>query len=345
MWPSAVFSAICRDSGYSLFSSFMEYIPAGVVIKDRTLRYMYVNRYLKDLYGEEKWEGKRAEDVYPGDPAVPLIDEEDRRALSGEVLEVFVTIPDMRQVPRRFRITKFPVDLPEGERLLGYILDDITELAETQEKLAATVADRETLLKEVHHRIKNNLATVASLLSLASVGIEDPKAVQAFTDSRSRVESLALLHDELYISGELSEVDFAGYLRNVAERVFHSWSPSPGVRMEVSAEPVVIPMSSAVPLALMANELLTNAMKYAFADRRNGRVSIELARHEESLELRVRDDGPGLPDGLDPARAASLGFVLLHQLARQIGASVEYSCEEGASFLVRSPLSRQATRT
>ncbi|HUW40288.1 MAG TPA: PAS domain-containing protein [Rectinemataceae bacterium] len=145
-------SGLDKEALFRLFSSFMDQIPAGIIIKDSSLRYVYVNRYLKNLYGISLWEGGRAEELYPGDPAVAEIEDEDRRALQGGSIEVFVTIPDSFGVSRRFRITKFPIDLAGGERMLGYIMTDITELAKMQNELAAAAADREKLLKEARDR-------------------------------------------------------------------------------------------------------------------------------------------------------------------------------------------------
>ncbi|MDA8426781.1 MAG: PAS domain-containing protein [Treponema sp.] len=146
-------SGLDKEALFRLFSSFMDHIPAGIIIKDSSLRYIYVNRYLKNFYGTSLHEGGRAAEIYLGDPMAAEIDDEDRRALQGESIEVFVTMPDNFGISRRFRILKFPIDLTGGERMLGYIMTDITELAKMQNELAAAVAEREKLLKEVHNRI------------------------------------------------------------------------------------------------------------------------------------------------------------------------------------------------
>ncbi|MGO8694331.1 MAG: sensor histidine kinase [Rectinemataceae bacterium] len=343
---AAAFSDFDHDTLSRLFSSFLDHIPAGIIIKDETLRYIYVNRYLKDLYGESNWEGRRAADLYPGDPALPDIDEEDRRALQDGPIEVFVTIPDAGKLPRRFRITKFPIVLADGERVLGYIMNDITELSKVQKELSAAVADREILLKEVYHRVKNNLATVAALIRLGAEGVRDEKALDAFEDSCRRIESLALLHEELYGSESLSDLDFGKYLRSVTERLFASSMPSSRINLKIETERVSLPIASAVPLALIANELVTNALKYAFPSHASGTVSVSIAREADTdtIALRVADDGVGLPVGLEPGEAQSLGFVLVHHLAEQIGASAGHRSRPGTEFWIRFPAPKEASR-
>ncbi|HTX73846.1 MAG TPA: histidine kinase dimerization/phosphoacceptor domain -containing protein [Rectinemataceae bacterium] len=329
-----IFSASDFDGRGAIFDAFMNTIPAGFVIKDESLLYVYVNRYLKELFGEDRWLGRRASDIYPGDPAVADIDEEDRRALGGATLEVFITLPDRSGIPRHFRITKFPIRTSAGQRLLGYIILDVTELTRAQEELARTVAERELLVKEVHHRVKNNLATVASLIRLGSDGIEDPKAAQAFEASYRRIDSLALLHEELYGSESLASLDFGRFLKTLAERVFVSLATSPRIGLSVSADTLVLPMNSAVPLALIVNELISNSLKHGFPSGSAGSITVCLTAEGGRCRLRISDDGGGLPPGLEPDRSDSLGLVLIHQLARQLGGRAEYESGTGTSCTI-----------
>jgi two-component sensor histidine kinase len=331
------FSSLDQNAVTTLFASFMDQIPAGIAIKDSTLRFIYVNRFFKDIYGERDWERTWAKDLYPNDPIVADIDEEDRRTLQSEPMEVFVTVLDADKVPRRFRITKFPIALANDERILGYIMTDITELSRIQDQLTAAVADRDILIKEVYHRVKNNLATVASLIRLGAEGVHDEKALAVFEDSYRRIESLALLHEELYGSESLSDLDFGKFLRSVTERIFSASAPTSRLRLKIETQCIPLPIVSAIPLALIANELVSNALKHAFPAPMGGTVSVSIERESgsDTVILRVSDDGVGLPEGLDPERSGSLGFVLIHHLAQQIGGSVDHRARPGTEFRIR----------
>jgi two-component sensor histidine kinase len=211
----------------------------------------------------------------------------------------------------------------------------LTEQARLKDEVNARLVEKEVLLRELHHRVKNNLAMIASLIRLSSDGIEDRRALAAFDASYRRIDSIALLHEELYGSENLADLDFGAYLRSIAQRLFASGEGSSGIRLDVDAGPLFLPMNMALPLALVANELVTNSIKYAFPNRGGGSVTIRLSRQGDAVALQVLDNGVGLPAGMRPESSTSLGLVLVYQLTKQIGASVEYRSGVGTEFSIR----------
>jgi two-component sensor histidine kinase len=206
--------------------------------------------------------------------------------------------------------------------------------------LSAAKNQAEVLLTEIHHRVKNNLQVISSLLSLQSRAIADPEARSLFTDSQVRVRSMALVHEKLYQSPNLAHVDFAAYARELASHLTRVYRrDGEPVRVRVDAGPVGLSIEQAVPCGLVVGELLSNALKYAFPDGRAGTVAIEMSRDAGGMHrLVVRDDGVGLPPGLDVRNARSLGLRIVATLTDQLGGTLAATTAGGTTFELTLPL-------
>ncbi|MGA9119779.1 MAG: ABC transporter substrate-binding protein [Bacteroidota bacterium] len=217
---------------------------------------------------------------------------------------------------------------------------DITETLRVQEELRRSLTEKEVLLKEIHHRVKNNLQVISSLLSLQSERIGDTKAKDVFRDSQNRVRSMAMIHERLYRSADLAHVDFGEYVRNLATSLFNSYRTSlPRVGCEIEVDDVQVDVDVAVPCGLILNELVSNALKYAFPEEREGRIDIRLRRvGEGELHLNVADDGVGLPEGFEISGSRSLGYQLVQLLVEQLGGRLDVKSVNGVSASVTFPL-------
>ena len=243
---------------------------------------------------------------------------------------------------RRKDGSSFPVELNVGEvnfaerRIFTLILRDITERKREEEKIRASLREKEILLKEIHHRVKNNLQIISSLLNLQSAHIRDPRALEVFKEGQGRVRSMALIHEKLYHSADLARVDFSEYIRNLAAYLFRSYEVSAGaVSLNVRAEGVLLPVDTAIPCGLIINELVSNSLKHAFPGETGGSINIRLRpAGAERLTLCVSDDGVGLPDGFDVRDTPSLGLQLVNTLARQLGGEVVVGDGAGSRFSI-----------
>lgn len=216
---------------------------------------------------------------------------------------------------------------------------DVTERRAAEERIRVALREKEILLKEIYHRVKNNLQMVVSLLTLQSRNAGHDAARMALDEGAQRIKSMALVHEQLYQSGDLTVIAFADY----AQQLLHYITESQGdtqarvdLRSEIAA--VDVGIETAIPLGLIVNELVTNAYKHAFPDDRRGSICLRLqALDDGRLELSVVDDGIGLPADFDPARTDSLGLRLVLSLAEQLGASLEYSApgDRGSRFAIR----------
>jgi two-component sensor histidine kinase len=223
----------------------------------------------------------------------------------------------------------------DGRNIGAYILHDITPPTAIEERLRATLREKDVLIEEVHHRVKNNLQVITSLLGLQARTIKDPATRKKFEESRYRIQAMAILHEILYESSSLAEIDFADYLRRVVEHLVRSYGAAARIHTDVRLEPLQCHRDVALPCGLIVNELLSNAFKYAFPGNKTGRIRVALRRGPQGkVHLMVRDNGVGLPPGLDWKTSSTLGLRLVRTLARQIDADVKTSGRAGTLFSI-----------
>ncbi len=221
-------------------------------------------------------------------------------------------------------------------RMAGSI-NDITERKHAEQQVQAALHEKEVLLKEIHHRVKNNLQVISSILQMQGRAIADPHYRNIFNECQDRVRTMALVHEKLYRSHNLAAIDLAEEIRELGAMLASSYG-RPGVQLLVQAEPASVDIEVAVPLGLALNELVSNALKYAFPAERAGTVTVTLSRPlPEQLRLSVRDNGCGLPAGFAWQKATSLGLTMVHALARQLRAEVEVRQDNGTEFVLTFP--------
>jgi two-component sensor histidine kinase len=202
--------------------------------------------------------------------------------------------------------------------IYGVIVQLLSALQRTQAELEDRVERRTVSLAEVHHRVKNNLQIISSLLMLQAEKLTNATDKAVFGECRDRIYSMARLHEQLYSRGNPVDLDFAAHLREMAEMLVRSHTPQGCLlQLEVRADAVAVDLDTAVTLGLIANELLLNALKHGFGGRSAGKLMVEL-RAGDRNQMTVRDDGRGLPPGFDATKNAGLGFELVLGMTRQI---------------------------
>ena len=263
----------------------------------------------------------------------------DRRVMESGKTETFEEVLTSAKGEKRVLLTtKTPRFDGEG-RIIGLVgvAHDITERKHAEEVLSASLHEKEVLLREIHHRVKNNLQIVSSLLNLQSRKLTDAALIDVLASTRDRVKAMASVHEQLYESGDFAKIDLCEYIRNLVRMLTHAHSPAGvSVRPVFDLGSVTVDLNTAVPLSLIANELITNALKYAYSGRREGTLTIGLHADGDWNELRITDDGPGLPAGVEPSTTKTLGLRLVRDLARQIRGEVKIeSTATGASVGIR----------
>ncbi|MGQ9671912.1 MAG: PAS domain S-box protein [Candidatus Aminicenantales bacterium] len=237
----------------------------------------------------------------------------------------------------------------EAGRLVAIegIVRDVTERKRAEEKIKASLREKEVLLREIHHRVKNNLQVISSLLNLQSRTLSDPAVLKLFRECQNRVRSMALVHEKLYQSQDLSRINFADYIRNLSIHLFHVHQvDSSRVQLKQELEDIQLDINTAIPCGLILNELVSNCLKHAFSDGRSGEVRIQLKRQDgENLLLVVSDNGVGLPESLDIEKTSTLGLQILTLLVKQLDAVLELRRQPGTEFRILFRELKYAQRT
>lgn len=203
-------------------------------------------------------------------------------------------------------------------------------LAEKNEVISKALSEKELLLKEIHHRVKNNLQIISGLLKLQARHLSDPTALDALREGRNRVQSMALIHQNLYQEENLTGIEADTYIGKLADALFLSYNITPGaVELETRIEPIRLDVDTAIPLGLILNELISNSLKHAFPEGQSGRIDVSLQKQGDALRLKVADNGIGIPQARNPGKP-TFGYQLIELLAEKLKAQVSVSNENGA---------------
>ena len=343
-----------REVAQIQFQRLFETAKDGIVVVEaETEMVLDANPYLLDLTGSGREDliGKMLAKTPPfrGLPEIesliPSLAIHDQIRLDDiSINKAHGGIVSVELIANRYRVGSQPV--------VQLNLRDITLRKEQEETLRQSIEEKAVLVREIHHRVKNNLQVVVSLLSLQSNYTDDPKALAAFEDTEGRVRAIAAIHETLYARSDLAEIEFAAYLSNLVQDLLKLHTRVPGgIVLDLTTEEMALPMEQAIPLGLIANELVINSLKHGIPEGR-GKLTVALAYQREGeqpasgesldqgwAQLTVADNGPGVPDGIDLPQARSMGFRLLNLLVKQLHGRMELSQGPGATVKVDFPLS------
>ncbi|MCC5914004.1 MAG: PAS domain-containing protein [Balneolaceae bacterium] len=217
-------------------------------------------------------------------------------------------------------------------QILGGI-QDVTELKRSEKFIRRSLKEKETLLAEIHHRVKNNLALISSMLQLQAFKDENKEFQSKLLDSTIRIKSIANIHEQLYQASSFSEMEFGDSIRRLIVTIQNTIQTTLHLDFEYDLDSVELKVTEAIPCSLIVNEVITNIIKHAYPERDKGEVQISLKRSDESISLTIQDDGVGLPEDFNEAESGSLGLQLIQTLSKQIGAEYTYSsCDKGTTF-------------
>lgn len=267
--------------------------------------------------------------------------------LSPEDLELALT--KIRNALETNTLQSFEYELPVSSDLFHFeariiklnnkevlcIVRDVTEKKQSEDKITKSLKEKDVLLREIHHRVKNNLQIVSSLLSLQSRYIEQPGPVEIFKESQSRIKSMALIHEKLYQTGDLTRIDLSEYADELVSDLFRSYSVNSYlVKFNIISDNILLDINTAIPCGLIINELVTNSIKHAFPDNREGKINIELVCQDENFILKVQDNGVGFPEDLDLENVKTLGLQLVDSLTNQLDGTIKLKRENGTCFKI-----------
>jgi PAS domain S-box-containing protein len=282
-----------------------------------------------DIVGKRKWHDFVSQDFLPmmkeyhatrriNPNAVPRNYEFDFIDAEGKLKNIFTTIAIIPGT---------------GKSLVS--LQDITDGKEGEKKLKTSLNEKDMLLREIHHRVKNNLQIISSLLNLQSRYIEDEDALDVFTESQNRVRSMAIIHEKLYNSKSMSNINFGEYITDLTDSLFYNYRVDPNrIMLNKNMDKIFFDVDTAIPLGLIINELITNCLKHAFPGDNKGMINIDLVKDGSFYKLNISDDGVGFPDNVDYKNTKSLGLQLVNNLVNQIDGKLELDGNNGTTFKI-----------
>ena len=221
---------------------------------------------------------------------------------------------------------------PEGAIITS---QDITDRIRSEEQIKASLKEKEVLLQEIHHRVKNNMQIISSILNLQSSVIKHKRTLELFKSSQSRIKSMALIHEKLYKSKDFTRIDFAKYVRSLSNDLFRVYGINPDVvELNINIKDLLLNINTAIPCGLIINELVSNSLKYAFPEGRKGKIKIAMSPlNKNEIELTVSDNGIGIPEEVDIKGTKSLGLHLVTILAEdQLQGEIKLARKKGTKF-------------
>ena len=319
-------------------------LPVPVFYKDSEGRYLGCNSSFEKFFGnkKEKVTGKSVYELSPKEFA-DLYHEKDRALLQNPGIQIYEsTVKDRGGVVHNVIFHKATFSNMDGSvgGLIGAILD-ITDRKRAEVQLHASLREKDILLREIHHRVKNNMQVIIGLLDLQASSSGNPELMEMLNKSQSRIRSMALVHEKLYASKDFTRINLAGYLRDLSQDLFQSYKINPGkIDLIIQTDGVYVDINKAIPCGLVLNELISNVLKHAFPGDRQGELQI-IIREEKNTEMEivVRDNGLGLPDDVDIHQPRTMGLNLVNGLVKnQLNGQMEVRQDNGTEFRIKFPL-------
>lgn len=229
--------------------------------------------------------------------------------------------------------------LNEKDRVIGHIgvASDVSERRKAEEKIKSSLKEKEIILKEIHHRVKNNLQVISSIFYLQAEKVNDPRLSEIINECKDRVRSMSIIHENFYQSDDLTRIDFGQYLKNLLTNLVLSYGiNTEKIGIELNVKNTFLSIDIAIPCGLLINELISNALKHAFPGETTGKISIEMYSTDNvNFTLKIKDDGIGIPESIDFKNTDTLGMELITTLTSQLEGTIELNRSEGTEFIIK----------
>ncbi len=318
----------------------LDSIPVPVFFKDAEGCYLGCNSAFETFFGLSRSQvvGKNVYAIAPKELA-DIYHDSDALLLRNPGTQLYEAVIEHSDGSRHDVVFNKATFVDSDGRVAGIVgaIVEITERKNVEKRLQASLVEKEVLLKEVHHRVKNNLQIISTLLDLQSETMHDERLLGVFRESQDRIQTMALVHEKLYKSKDLASIDFTSYIEDLLSFLFSSYEGGTGrISLLVDVGKVALDIDWAIPCGLIINELVSNALKYAFPDDRRGEIAICFVVDEDDwITLKVSDNGIGFPPALDPWQTETLGLQLVRLLVQQLQGEISLAQQGGTIFTIR----------
>lgn len=319
-------------------TTLIDTIPIPIFYKDKKGKYRGCNAAFESMVGFRKEEiiGKSVYDLYPEELAEKYHQKDEELIKNPEIqkYEYNFLFSNGEEHNVIFHKATYQNSYGEISGIIGAVTD-VTELLKAEKELKKSLKEKEVLLREIHHRVKNNMQIISSLFNLESSYTTCAEEKKIFEDSQNRVKSMAMIHEKLYQSQDLAKIDFADYIKSLASVLFASYGVGPNIKLIIDVGNILFDVETAIPCGLIVNELLTNSIKHAFPQAKNGKINIELHLNDDGdFVLIVKDNGIGLPKDINFKNTDTLGLQLVNTLVGQLEGNIELIRKAGTEFII-----------
>jgi PAS domain S-box-containing protein len=327
----ALTTAAVADEIVSTMSNFL-------LLLDNELRIITVNQATTELlgYSSEELVGNSVEMLFADGNQKFILksnNTSNRKINAISHVETYLKSKDGRIVPV---LLSDSIIQNNDHETVGIVCigNDIEEIKEAQFKIKASLEEKEVLLREIHHRVKNNLQIISSMLNIQSNYIKDEEDLELLRESQSRIKSMAIIHEGLYKSNDFTHINFKDYIHSLMHYISVHYNLSPNIQIFVDVKNIMLNIETAVPCGLIINELVTNSIKHAFPPGNDGKIKVSLSSKMGIFSLRVSDNGIGFPTNIDFKNTKTLGFKLINVLTNQLDGNIELDTSNGTEFVI-----------
>jgi len=325
---------IASDQHRILMKELTDQTWAAIWVKDEAGKHIFINKKYKTLFGLVNQEviGKTNYELFEGETARQFTESDQKVFISNEsaVFEEWITAGNEK---RYFKTNIFPLKgVPGLAGLIGGVSIDITEQKKNEEVITSSLKEKEILLAEVHHRVKNNLAVVSAMLQLQAAEEKNEEISDRLFGSVGRIRAIANIHEHLYQSNTFYRLNFTENIRQLATEIVEAFQINKNINLEFSCDPVQLNINQAIPCSLIVNEVITNIHKHAFLGRKHGMIHISLDNKSDKLKLTIKDDGVGFTGNIKEIKSGSLGLQILSVLSKQLKAEYDYKTSEDLNY-------------
>ena len=321
----------------------IETLPNAILIIDKQKKVIFANSIAEKLLSLEKYENKQYKNFN-----LDLKDIKTEENINFDNLVFFETINTGKTIFDKeyliinsnnekiyLSITSTPFFNTETYEIIGSIssINDISQKIKFEENIISSLKEKDILIAEIHHRVKNNLQIMSSLVSLQSLSLKDEHSNNMLRDIQNRIKTMALIHEKLYQSKDFSKIDFEDYIKRLVRSVMQSYN-NKRIKIDIHVKNISLPIDIAVPFGLIINELFTNCIKYAFCDREEGEIIINFSLKENKYFFYMKDNGCGLPPNFLIEKVETLGLKLVRTLVQQIFGQIEIKNNDGTEVII-----------
>lgn len=328
---------------HQFIRQIIDTVPNLIFVKNQKGQFIMVNEAVAKIFGKsvDEIELKYNDEIHPVKEEIEVFNESEKKVI--EFMKPFSLEEQFTLANgeiKTYFTTKVPLERADGTIDILGVSTDITEQKITENQIKQSLSEKTTLLGEIHHRVKNNLTVIFGLLEMQIIQSNDENVIQILRESQGRIRSMSMIHEMLYKTTNLESINVSQYIEDLSRNIYKTYHRFENVQLEITAqETILLPLNKMIPCGLLVNEILTNAYKYAFEGKTNGKICISTQLLESHFLLKISDNGIGLDEKKMSGKSQSLGMKLIQSFNKQLKSEMTITNENGLHYTFKIPIS------